>query len=84
MALAPRVNSTAPTARATAKVREDPRAAMVPTSNASIKNKVGRAAASNFPHTTGQPARGTLFNNQSASPSRPNDCRAILPLNIML
>jgi len=84
MALAPRERNTAPTAMA--RIMEDERRskAAVPASSASIKSTVGRITASSFPQTTGHPDRGTLFRIQSASPSRPKDCRAMLPLNMMV
>ena len=84
MALAAKVSRIAPAAMSSVILPESPVARAVPSSIDSIKIRVGRIAASSLPQATGQPARGTLFRIHSDSPSRPKDCEAIFPLNMIV
>ena len=82
MALEPKLKSMAAKTSAPISDGDKPKETAVPTSKASISTRVGSTAAVSLPQTTGQPASGTLLSSHSDSPSRPNDCRARLPLNI--
>ncbi len=84
MELAANVSRRAPAAIRSAirPVRSVARA--VPSSMNSMRTTVGRAAAKSLPQATGHPARGTLFRTHSDSPSRPKDCAAIFPLNMIV